>query len=884
VLQRWPLVGREEELRFAARALQDSLSVGAVIAGPAGVGKTRMIHEALEAAEADGSEVSFAQATAGARSIPLGTLAHLLPADLAGPGPKNLLRAAADALSVRWHSDQAILAVDDAHLIDATSATLVHLLAQTRRCRLLVAVRTGEAVPDPISALWKEELATRLELQPLSRIESDELVDAFLGSLVDAGTLQRLWDVSRGNVLFLREVVLGGLDSGALTRSDGIWRWRGSVGAFPRLMEVIEARLRDVPVRQRSVLELVAAGEPLEAHILDALAAERDLVALERRGLLEWQIGDQELVRLTHPLYAEALRSRLTPRRARTIYRTLARTLEASHGDGPEDLLRLGTWYLDAGDRTRGDLLVAAARNAITRFDYPLAERLARAALGSSEGVDPELELAEALIGQGAWQEAEDLLAHVDSSDLTTADNGAVAIVRSSNMFWHLGRGEEASSLLRAAETETLDPVLRSELGATRVAFLVFGGQTEEAIRLGKGVLEDPSASDRAVLQAASMVSWTLNVVGRPRESRELAGRFLELARRRAEDVPFADEWLSSNAAFIFSGDLRDVENRIQERHRRAVERGAEPVRAGYEFGLGMTCRVRGKVRSAAEWLRQGVALMRDYDPFNNLSATLGELAHAFALAGDAARAEAALTEAEAVRVASFRMDEGHIGLARAWIAAAYGESSKALDLALRTADTVGSMGQLTYEAAALHDVARLGKPAEVAGRLRRLCDVTDADLIRAFSAHANVLARSDPAGLLEASKRFEALGADLYAGEAAAEASRSFHREGRKGSALAARERARTLADRCEGARTPALRAIEEDLPLTVREREISTLAARGLSNQEIARRLVISVRTVENHLHSAYSKLGIGGREELAEILRPVSVSEPDPLPIPR
>jgi DNA-binding CsgD family transcriptional regulator len=46
----------------------------------------------------------------------------------------------------------------------------------------------------------------------------------------------------------------------------------------------------------------------------------------------------------------------------------------------------------------------------------------------------------------------------------------------------------------------------------------------------------------------------------------------------------------------------------------------------------------------------------------------------------------------------------------------------------------------------------------------------------------------------------------------------------------------------------------------------------------------LVISVRTVENHLHSAYSKLGIGGREELAEILRPVSVSEPDPLPIPR
>jgi DNA-binding CsgD family transcriptional regulator len=51
----------------------------------------------------------------------------------------------------------------------------------------------------------------------------------------------------------------------------------------------------------------------------------------------------------------------------------------------------------------------------------------------------------------------------------------------------------------------------------------------------------------------------------------------------------------------------------------------------------------------------------------------------------------------------------------------------------------------------------------------------------------------------------------------------------------------------------------------LTPREVELAKLASRGLSNREIADRLGIAVRTVDNHLHQAYSKLGIGSREDL-------------------
>ena len=64
---------------------------------------------------------------------------------------------------------------------------------------------------------------------------------------------------------------------------------------------------------------------------------------------------------------------------------------------------------------------------------------------------------------------------------------------------------------------------------------------------------------------------------------------------------------------------------------------------------------------------------------------------------------------------------------------------------------------------------------------------------------------------------------------------------------------------------------AAPESAELTPREREIALLAAAGASSRQIAGRLVISVRTVDNHLQSAYRKLGVSRREDLARVLSP-------------
>jgi len=111
-------------------------------------------------------------------------------------------------------------------------------------------------------------------------------------------------------------------------------------------------------------------------------------------------------------------------------------------------------------------------------------------------------------------------------------------------------------------------------------------------------------------------------------------------------------------------------------------------------------------------------------------------------------------------------------------------------------------------------------------------------------------VASRDPIGLHSASVTFETMGADLLAAEAASESAVAWRQAGDPRRAAAAARLAATLAERCEGATTPALQAIETRSFLTPTEREMALLAAAGHSNKRIATELHLAVRSVENRL----------------------------------
>lgn len=871
---RWPLVGRKEELALVAGMQATGEVAGVVVAGAAGVGKTRFAAEALQEAEAGGRKTGWATATQAAAVIPFGAVAHLLPgAGRLGPSPLDILRQARAALREAAGGAPLVLAVDDVQLLDAGSAALIHQLAVTGSAFAIVTLRPGEQPPDPIVALWKDGVCEYLELQPLARNEVEALLRRVLAGELDGGTLVRLWEASRGNVLFLRELVLAGLERGTLTYADRLWRWHGSIAASRRLSELVAARLGQLTAEEQELLEFVAVAEPVAPSALRARASPKLLEPLEQRGLLTRALDGRRVeLRVAHPLYGEALRARVPPRRLTRIRRGMADLLQATGARRRGDLLRLATWRLASSGAAEPQLFLAAAGAAEATFDPQLAERLARAAIAADGGLPARHALAQALSAQGRFGEAETTLAELADAAETDPDRLQIARARVVNLHFGLRQSAEAEAVLDATAASVSEPAAHDELATLRAWQFYFSGRPLEAINAVAQILTRPLIDERLGVHAALAAAPALGMAGRAGAAIALVERWQGAARGLSAELPLAAGQLESARvlALHLAGQIRESYARAEAGYRWALAEGTHEGTAVWAMILGAVGLGAGRLATTRRWLAESALLLREFDPVGSLAWTLALLAQAAAQSGEAEAAEAALAEAEAAYRGGLVLDFDLL-LARAWAAAGRGELSAARHLALAAAEYALASGQRGFAVLGFHDLARLGDAATAAGRLASLGDQVEGPLVAACATHAAALVAQDPRELERAAASFHSIGAALRAAEATADAARAYRTEGRLARARAADARARILAERTEGARTPALTSLEAADELTAREREIVTLAASGLANRTIADRLVLSVRTVENHLQHAYAKLGVGSRDELARLLRP-------------
>lgn len=843
----WPLTGRDEELRRVAAATRPG-AAGIVVGGPAGVGKTRLVREALRVRGGREATVVWAHGSAAARQFPLGAFAGMVDIST-GQAAEAIGRALNQFAQQR---QPLVLAVDDAHLLDEHSAIVVHRVVVRRMAPVVVTLRTGEPAPDTVTSLWKDDHLPRLDLAPLDLAETTGLVARVLGGPVETASAHRLWTLTEGSPLFLRHLLGGELSAGRFSPASGIWRWTSDPAISPELAGLLEREIGALTTGVQDVVDLVALAEPVAVPTLSALTSPADVEEAEDRGLVR---TDGLVARLAHPLYGEVRRATMGSLRARRLRGRVAQTLDTAPDPIPRAVLTL-----DSDLPPEPALFLEAAEAATRMYDLPLAERLARAAAATGDPASRMVHAA-ALSWLSRGDEAEAIFTDLAGS---APDAGTLALVqlhRTGNLFYTMARPDEARQALAAAEATGAAPV---HVAAMSLALAAASGEISPVLARGPELLHDELPDDLARILVASSVSAAAAVTGEV----ELLDDAAVVGGLTADRMPTGIPGFGLADFQVLGNRLAGTPDRADEQARRMQAASADLPDPARLMGLvvaGHAALAGGRVRDALLLLREAWAgLAGSGHEFRFRCRTL--LATAFAQAGEVAHAAALLAGIVAEQHPAYRVYVPDDLLARAWGAAAEGSTTAALGHTLAAADLAREAGAPAYEVLAWQTAVQLGDATAALPRLTELAELGP----RAAVAHAHARAWADQEGesLLEAADAWARLGDLVAAGDAAAQAAEVHRRQGRQGSALSASSLAEKLAG-LSGARTPALAIAVRPLPLTAREREVVALAARGLSNKDIAERLTVSVRTVEGHLYRAGLKLGVSERTALADVL---------------
>jgi DNA-binding CsgD family transcriptional regulator len=883
-----PLVGRDAELQRLQAALdapaQRRKSGLVLLEGEPGIGKTRLLDWLAQQAAASDCTTLTAHASVaeadlpyalwavalgprmdalGARGIErlglvdgpaLATIApaiadvHALPDDEADG--QRLNTALRDGLERLAGPRPLVVCLDDVQWADpASSGALAALVHRPPEGGVLLAfaVRTGR-LPRALAlavdhAVAREQLV-RVEPQPLTREAA-----AALGADVD------VYDRAGGNPFYLHQLTRA-------TAADAM-PGRPLAGIPEPVAAALAAELSEVSAHAMLLLRAAAVlGDPFELGLAGAIApldeaAARDAIdELVATGLLR-TTPDARSFAFRHPLVAEAVEAAAPPGARLGAHARAAAELQVRGAPAlrrARHVEHAGT----PGDKRAIDVLVSAARDARSLAPATAARFLsAAAALCEDEARARELRLAQAdatsaagepeaaralLLGLRAGLEGEEALG-VDAQIANTE-------------FW-LGRFDEARERLLLAAADLPAEPSRSRMALWLSLGLVTALQTdfeESAARASDAFSDARAIGDESAMAAALALDAFARTTGGLPGAEDAQERALTAfaaldAEVRATRLPAF--WMFARCAAV-AGDL-DAALATAAQGRAAAERTGRTsialLIAVEEIGL---LRRYGRLADAIELGEQTVARARAAGLAPTLGWGMGELAAARLAVGDV---DGALRDAAA--------GLPYLGVDRArWTIAIARRSPELAPAGPLDAELAGEVVELQIESGDLDAAESTADRAGLFGRARLL------------------LARDDPGCVAVAAQAV--LGADGPRAHARARLveGQALARFGERSAAI------RTLTDALAGlagrdgdvatrelrrlghrVRRPAAARDDALLDgLTAREEEIAQLVASGLSNPEIAERLVLSVKTIETHLRNVYAKLGVSSRVELA------------------
>jgi DNA-binding CsgD family transcriptional regulator/tetratricopeptide (TPR) repeat protein len=795
------------------------------------------------------------------------------------------------------------IVIDDLHWADGPSLRwLCHLAARIERMNVLlvVAFRSHEPGASELLANLDAAASTTLRPAPLSRASTARLVDLALDRAAGATTSSAVHEVTAGNP-FLIEQLMRHLGTGPVT-PETVWHARPERLAalvIPRL-----ARLGDDAKALSDAVAVLGVDSSLR-HAAELAGIDRSQAVRAAERLSATGFFDDRLpLTFAHPLLREVVKAALGAARLDDLRRRAARMLAGSEIDPTAGAVHLLAAE-PVGEAWAGSILNAAGHHEMRRAAYDSAAAFfARALLEplvdevGRHSVRLYLGRAQLLAGRD-----EGLAALRQALEETPdAVERATIALEVGTALMGVDQPQQAVEVYESglSARDELGAPLKIDLLAQRaLATLAFRADPQRTLAAVAAAVEatnrDPEAAGRAAVGLSAIVAvWT----------GETAARCTEVLHRALATPPHGDvdspEWSADLAwvcaALAWCDEHERREPFLDDVIERASARGAMLNVAGAAASRSYGRMRQGRVADAEADARLARHIYLDLDNAHHAMVSAFEL--------DPIIARGALAEADHLLAAAppHRDDDQVVYLAlldaRARLRTAQGRLGEAReDLELLRAEVEGQGFQCPAAVAWRPQLAAvlfsLGEQA--AGRALAAEDVERTRAFGAPRAYGLALlataATSPPkaaqAALVEAAELLAASPARLEHARALVELGALTRRIGQRSEALVLLRQGLDRAASCGagalvararaelrilGAR-PRRERVSGPQSLTAAERRVGDLAAGGASNAEIARSLVVSLRTVETHLTSVYRKLDIKRRDDLAGALAPAS-----------
>ncbi|MCX2948006.1 LuxR C-terminal-related transcriptional regulator [Lentzea sp. NEAU-D7] len=839
------VVGRARELAAARSWLAAETGRLVLCGGEPGIGKTRLAQELAGLALALGREVVWGHCaeTAGAPAFwpwrqvlkaagadPDGVLAH--DAEV----PQDRFRVF-DAIASALDRDGLVIIVEDVHWADEASLLVLgHLAAQLRNVLLFATFR------DPCPAVADlMRSADRIDLHGLTADEVAELAGA-----AHAATIMEL---TSGNPLFVTEI--------ARALEDGTWR----ADQPPRsVRDIVTARLTRLSPGARELIKTAALiGRDFDPD-LAATASGQPLGALDEAATLIDATGH----RFTHALTRDAVEAALTPAERRALHRRIAEAMAGSthyadvarHWDACGAKEKARTWT------------IRAARDAVKRLAYEEGARLYRAAAALADSHDLQVALGRAAYFAG------DLAGCVQAAQRAAELAGTPEEIAEAALVLEAAPGAGvnaiATPLCDNALRHDVSPATRARLLAQRSHLAFYRGEQHRLDELSREALRLARGDDRALAEALHARQEACPGPAGRAERLGLAAEMIALAHRTHS--PRGAMWgsLWRVHALVESGELAAAQEELPALKLACDRVGGQVPLWHLDVVTACIAQAQGRFAEAQEIGRRGYDRMRviEREPASGayfalqcgLSCHLSPTEDGLALARHfhdpppRFRLMSKLTRAFLLLRAGLR-DEAldfyrRCGPIAEWDLPAFFVLPGLVDAVLVTAGLgltddlrliLPRLAEFRGEHAAGNGVAYMGPVTLALGRGHL-----------ALGEHEKAVADLTTA-VDEASRA----GAPAFAAEARWHLAAALRALGRDADAV---HRAADRAIRSLG--MTAFTTTE----LSSREHEVATLVTEGLTNRQIARRLVISERTAQNHVQHVLTKLGFRSRSQIA------------------